>query len=139
MTVRKLCRPNAVTVQPETLVPEAARLMTTLGVGCVLVLRHGKVCGILTDRDIVARAVRHGREVHHLAVSELMTPNPVVIDADADLAQATVLMADKGVRRLPVVEPDGELVGILALDDVIVLLGDEMANARAAVTAAISR
>jgi CBS domain-containing protein len=139
MKVRDLCRPQVVTVQPETPVIEAARLMTRLGVGSVVVLQHGTICGILTDRDIVARGVHHGRDLSIATVAELMTCNPIVIEADADLPRATVVMADHGIRRLPVVEADGRLAGFLALDDVILLVGDEMANLRAAVTAAMSR
>jgi CBS domain-containing protein len=139
MKVRDLCQPNVVTVQPGTPVAEAARLMIALRVGSVVVLEHGRVCGILTDRDIVARGVQHGHDLRGMTVADVMTLNPVVIEPDADLPRATVLMADKAVRRLPVVEEDGRLIGFLALDDVIVLVGDEMANVRAAVTAAISR
>jgi CBS domain-containing protein len=139
MRVRDICQIQVATVQPATPAIEAARLMVALNVGSVVVLRDGAVCGILTDRDIVARGVRHGRDVRDLPVSELMTPNPVVVRADDDLGHATTLMAERGVRRLPVVEDDGRLTGFLALDDVIVLVGDEMANLRGAVTAAIAR
>jgi CBS domain-containing protein len=139
MKVRDICQSNIVMVQPGTPVAEAARLMIALGVGSVVVLEHGRVCGILTDRDIVARGVQHGHDLRGMTVADVMTLNPVVIEPDADLPRATVLMADKAIRRLPVVEKDGRLVGFLALDDVIVLVGDEMANVRAAVTAAISR
>jgi CBS domain-containing protein len=139
MKVRDLCQPSVVTVQPGTPVAEAARLMIRLGVGSVVVLDHGRVCGILTDRDIVARGVQHGHDLRRMTVADVMTRNPVVIEPDADLSRATVIMADKAIRRLPVVEKDGQLIGFLALDDLVVLVGDEMANVRAAVTAAISR
>lgn len=139
MRVRDLCQQRVVTVQPDTPVSEAARLMTTLGVGSVVVLEHGRVCGILTDRDIVVRGVREERDLRIATVSDLMTRSPVVVDPDAELAAATALMADKSIRRLPVVERDGRLIGFLALDDVTVLVADEMTNLRAAITAAISR
>jgi len=139
MKVSELCERHVVTVEPETPVTEAARRMVALGVGSLVVLQHGRICGIITDRDIVARGVRQERDVRQLAVSDLMTPNPITIEPDADLPRATALMADKGVRRLPVADEAGRLVGVLALDDVVILLGDEMANLRAAVAAALSR
>jgi CBS domain-containing protein len=139
MKVRDVCRQEVVTVQPGAPTTEAARLMIDRGVGSLVVVQHGAVCGILTDRDIVARGVRHGRDLGQLPVADLMTPHPVVIGPDTEVAWATVLMGDKGIRRLPVVDDDGRLVGLLALDDVVALVGDEVANVRAAVGAAMGR
>lgn len=137
MKVGELCGRRAVTVEPETTIPEAARLMTDLSVGSVVVVRDGTVCGILTDRDVLTRGVRSGRDIRELAVAALMTPDPVVIGPDETVAGATVLMAQRQVRRLPVVA-GGTLIGVLALDDVLALVSDELANLRAAITAAVT-
>jgi signal-transduction protein with cAMP-binding, CBS, and nucleotidyltransferase domain len=137
MKVRDLCQRRAVTVEREAPIPEVARLMADMGVGSVVVVHDGSVCGILTDRDIVTRGVRHGRDVRALPVAELMTADPVVVDPEETVARATVLMAQKQVRRLPVVG-EGRLFGILALDDVLALVSDELANLRAAITAAVT-
>lgn len=137
MKVGELCGRRAVTVEPETTIPEAARLMTDLSVGSVVVVRDGTVCGILTDRDVLTRGVRSGRDIRELAVAALMTPDPVVIGPDETVAGATVLMAQRQVRRLPVVA-GGTLIGVLALDDVLALVSDGLANLRAAITAAVT-
>jgi len=135
--VADLCQRRAVTVERDAPISEAARLMADLGVGSLVVVRNGSVCGILTDRDIVTRGVRHQRDVLALPVAELMTADPTVVDPEETVARATVLMAQKQVRRLPVVA-GGKLLGILALDDVLALVSDELANLRAAIATTIT-
>jgi CBS domain-containing protein len=126
-------------VDLDTPVTEAARRMTVEAVGCVVVVHDAAVCGILTDRDIVVRGVQAHLDLRQVPVSQLMTCGPVVIDADADIAQAIALMGDKGIRRLPVVDTPGHLIGLLSLDDVAALVGDQVAGLRAAITATLSR
>jgi CBS domain-containing protein len=90
------------------------------------VVKDGRLGGIVTDRDIVIRAVAGGNDPAHLAVSEIMTPGPTTIAPDMNAEDASSkLMSEKQVRRLPVVE-NGRLVGILAIGQ---LARRESANA----------
>jgi CBS domain-containing protein len=98
--------------------------MRNEGVGSVVVVDDGTPVGIVTDRDVALRAASspEGR-----VASQVMTPDPVVVDAGAGVFELTELMEDAGVRRVPVTE-DGDLVGILTLDDLVWLLVDELDN-----------
>ncbi len=109
-------RPRCVTA--ETTVSEAARLMKSEDVGSLPVLDGEKLTGILTDRDIVLHAVAEGKDPTGMPVREVASREIVKVNADEDLASALQLMASHQVRRLPVVDDEGALVGILAQADV---------------------
>jgi CBS domain-containing protein len=105
------------TATPSQSLTEAARLMKQEDVGSVPVVDGPRVVGVLTDRDIVVRAVAEGRNPQTMQVGEIASPNLVTVRPDDDLDDALRLMAQHQVRRLPVVE-DGHLVGVLAQADV---------------------
>ena len=102
----------------DTLV-EAARVMRDADVGPVLVVDEGRVAGILTDRDIVVRAIADGRDPQSTTVREASSGDLVTLTPDQDLDDAIRLMREHDVRRLPVVQ-DGRPIGILALGDLAV-------------------
>ena len=109
-------RPRCVT--PETLVSEAAQLMETDDIGSLPILDGEQLAGMVTDRDIVVRAVAKGKDPRGMPVSEVASSELVTIHANDDLADALRLMASQQVRRLPVVDEDNRLVGILAQADI---------------------
>ena len=109
-------RPRCVT--PETLVSEAAQLMETDDIGSLPILDGEQLAGMVTDRDIVVRAVAKGKDPRGMPVSEVASSELVTIHANDDLADALRLMASEQVRRLPVVDEDNRLVGILAQADI---------------------
>ena len=109
-------RPRCVTA--ETTVSEAAQLMKSDDVGSLPVLDGEQLAGMITDRDIVIRAIADGKDPRGMPVREVASRELVRVNADDDLSSALQLMAAQQVRRLPVVDDDGRLVGILAQADV---------------------
>ena len=109
-------RPRCVTA--ETPVFEAAELMANEDVGSLPILDGDKLIGVVTDRDIVVRAVAEKKDPRGMPVREVATHDPVTVHADDDLSDALKLMATYQVRRLPVVDEDNRLVGVLAQADV---------------------
>ena len=105
-------------VTPETPVAEAARLMKSENVGSLPILEGETVTGIVTDRDIVINAVAEGKNPSGMPVREVASRELIKINAGDDLSSALQLMANEQVRRLPVVDDDGKLVGILAQADI---------------------
>jgi CBS domain-containing protein len=95
---------------------EAAALMRDDDVGSIPVVDNGQLVGIVTDRDIVVRAIAEQRDLARTTVDEIASHDPVTVGPDQDLNEALELMATYQVRRLPVVE-DGRLVGMLAQAD----------------------
>jgi CBS domain-containing protein len=113
---------DVMTREPATLAPqatlgEAATLMKQEDCGSIPIVEDGRLVGIVTDRDIVIRAVAAGKDPRTAAVSEVMSADPVHIAPDTDVEEASKIMADRQIRRLPVVE-DGKLVGILVIGQV---------------------
>jgi CBS domain-containing protein len=97
---------------------EAARLMAERHVGAVIVVSpDGKPVGIVTDRDVTTRLVAARIDAESTAVDDIMTKNPVT--ARDDSSDVAVLMGLKGVRRLPLVDANGRLTGVVALDDLL--------------------
>jgi CBS domain-containing protein len=109
-------RPRCVT--PETPVSEAAELMASEDVGSLPILDGDKLAGVVTDRDIVVRAVAKKKDPQGMPVRDVATRDLVTVRPDEDLSEALKLMASNQVRRLPVVDEDNRLVGVLAQADV---------------------
>jgi CBS domain-containing protein len=97
---------------------EAARLMRDDDVGVIPIVEGEKLVGTLTDRDITLRVVAEGRSPENTTVGEIASRDLVTVDPQQDLDEALRLMARHQVRRLPVVEEDGKLVGIVAQADI---------------------
>ena len=105
-------------VSPDTPVTEAAELMESEDVGSLPVLEGDELAGMITDRDIVIRAIARGKDPRGMPVREVSTRDVVAIRGDEDLSEALELMASHQVRRLPVVDESNHLVGVLAQADV---------------------
>jgi len=112
MKVSDLMTSDPATVGPDDPVAKAATLMREEDCGAIPVVRGGKLVGIVTDRDIAIRAVAEGRDAKTLKVSEIMSADPITVSPDTDGDEASRVMAEHQVRRLPVVQ-DGHLLGIL--------------------------
>jgi CBS domain-containing protein len=118
-TVRQLMVPSPVTVDAGATVESAAHVMRENDIGDVLVTENGHLRGIVTDRDIVVRAVAAGRLPSATAVAEICSPYIQVVDAADPPSRAAEIMRDSALRRLPVVD-QGHLVGILSIGDLAV-------------------
>ena len=119
MDVGKLCRHRVVSVGTEADLVEAARLMREHHVGFLVVAEQGVPVGVITDRDIVLEAVAAEVNPHGVTVRDAMTCDPVTLTADTPLEEALDTLRIAGVRRAPVVDDGGRLVGVLSIDDVI--------------------
>jgi CBS domain-containing protein len=105
-------------VSPETPLSQAAELMESEDVGALPVLDGEHLAGMITDRDIVVRAVAKGKDPRGMPVREIATKDVVTVGPEDSLSEALRLMASHQVRRLPVVDQDNRLVGVLAQADV---------------------
>lgn len=117
--VRDVMTPDVVAVRPSASLVEAAQLMRAQDVGDVLVTDEGLLVGVLTDRDIMLRAVAEGADPLTVSARAVCTPDPVVIGPDDAVSTAVTLMREHAVHRLPVVE-HGAPVGIVSLGDLAV-------------------
>jgi CBS domain-containing protein len=107
---------NVKIVRPEDTLQHAARLMADLDVGSLPVCDGRKLQGMLTDRDIAVRAVANGCGVD-TSVREVMTPDVVWCSEDDSVQDVLARMGDQQIRRIPVIDRDRNLVGIVALGD----------------------
>jgi len=115
-SVRDVMTPDPVTVPADAPVIEAARRMKEDGIGDVIVIDGDHMCGLVTDRDIVVRAVAESRDPQQTPMNQICTKDPVTVSPDDDLTQAGRLMEENKVRRVPVVD-SGKVVGILSIGD----------------------
>jgi signal-transduction protein with cAMP-binding, CBS, and nucleotidyltransferase domain len=127
MTVETIARDRTelVTVSPDDAIRTVAETMRDETVGSVVVERDDEAVGIITDRDLTVEILAEGTDPPTLTAREVMTPDPVTADVGKGVFELCELMREESVRRMPVVD-DGRLVGIVTLDDLVILLGDEM-------------
>jgi CBS domain-containing protein len=128
MSVRDLCRRDVDTVRFDETARDAARRMRERQVGSLVVVDGERPVGIVTDRDLAVRVLAAGLDAETTRASEIMTPSPTTVAEDASIASAVAQMRAGRFRRLPVVGPDGRLCGILALDDVVGNISQELAE-----------
>ncbi|HQU82125.1 MAG TPA: CBS domain-containing protein [Pyrinomonadaceae bacterium] len=131
---RKKCREimtrNVKTAERETNLQTVAALMRDGDMGAVPVVENGKLVGIVTDRDIVVRAVAEGKEIT-IAIGDVMTSEIFAVKENDFVFEAIRLMGDKQIRRIPVINESNELVGIIAMADVALETEDEREIAEA--------
>lgn len=126
MSLREFARETVITVSTATTVTDAAKRMKKYNVGSLVVTERNKVIGIVTDRDLVMRVLATEKNANALSVSDVMTKNPVVLEEDLGLFEALEIMKDKGIRRFPIVDYDGNLTAFFTVDDVLSLIGMEL-------------
>lgn len=130
MPISRVCNREVIVVQRNDTILEAARLMRQNHVGDVVVVedRSGVrvPVGIITDRDLVVEIMASELDQMVITVGDIMLPELVTVKENIGLFEAIQYMRAKGVRRLPVVNFSGGLVGILTLDDLLEILAEEL-------------
>jgi CBS domain-containing protein len=116
-SIQEAMTSNPTTVEPTTTAQEAARTMKSEDVGSLPIVEGDKLVGVITDRDLAIRIIAEAKGID-TPVAEIASKDVVTIDPQQSLEEAARLMANNQVRRLPVVEEDGKLVGILAQADI---------------------
>jgi CBS domain-containing protein len=117
-SIRKAMTSNPCSIDARKSVAYAAKMMRDEDVGLAPIVEGDRLVGVLTDRDIAVRVVAEELDPERVKVSEVASRDVVTLDPDEDLDEALRLMARHQVRRLPVVEEDGRLVGVVAQADV---------------------
>jgi len=123
MHIRDVMTPNPRTVRPEDSIQSAAQIMRDEDTGAVPVVDKGRTIGMVTDRDIVVRAVADGGQLNR-PVSEIVTSAVITATPEMSTREASQLMSEHQIRRLPVVEGE-RLVGIVSLGDIAVKEGKD--------------
>jgi CBS domain-containing protein len=130
MPLGEYCTRNVITADVEASVYEAAQLMRHHHVGTVVAMRRngsGEIpVGIVTDRDIVLEIIAPGLDPEVLTVGDIMSTELMTVKENASIFEAIQHMRTMAVRRLPIVNDSGELVGIVTLDDLLGLLSEEL-------------
>ena len=117
MKLRDIMAHPVVRIHPEESVAVAARILARYNIGLLPVCGgDGRVCGVVTDRDLVTRCIASGRQPASTQVREVMTTQVVAVRPDMDAAAAAYLMGKQQIRRLPVVE-NGRICGMVSLGD----------------------
>ena len=128
MQARDLCSRKPQTVDPDTCIRDAAQLMGRENVGCLVVTEDGFPVGMLTDRDAALTVLTGRLDAGSVRVRDVMTRPIQRIEGGTSLTLALSILRSSRLRRLPVVDEEGALVGVLALDDVVRLLATEIGD-----------
>ena len=127
MTIRDIMTRDVQVVRPDETIRRAAQLMDQLNVGVLPVSDGTKLLGMITDRDITVRATSAGLAPDQCKVSEVMTTDPRFCYEDDPVNEVARLMGDQQIRRVPVVDRDNKLVGIVSLGDLATDAKDDRA------------
>ena len=125
MKVNEIITHDPEVIRPETALIEAAQKMKSLDIGMLPVCDGDRLVGVITDRDITVRGVAQGYDPKTARVQEVMTPEVIYCFDDEDVKDVAKKMEEKQVRRLPVLNREKRLVGIVSLGDLAVRTGKE--------------
>jgi CBS domain-containing protein len=102
--------------------------MRDANVGAIVVSDGGRPLGVVTDRDIAVRVVAEGLAPESTSLRDVMSGQPVFLSGERPLDQLVAAMRDLAIRRVPVVDADGKLAGVVSMDDLIVLLAEQLGS-----------
>jgi CBS domain-containing protein len=120
MKIHDVMTSHAECISPDTSLIDAAKRMRELDVGGLPICDHDRLAGMVTDRDLVIRGLAEARDPHTATVRDVMSPGIVYIFEDQDAEEAARVMEVKQIRRLPVLNREKRLVGIVSLGDLAV-------------------
>lgn len=118
LEVADVMTPQVVTEEEEAPVTKISMAMAVSGIGSVVITKGGKPVGIITDRDIAIKVIMKDRKASEITAKEIMSSPLFTIEPDASIEKACELLAEKGIRRLPVIEND-KLVGIISVRNIL--------------------
>jgi len=116
-TIGALAAKNIVCAAPDDSVERAVRMMSEADVGAVLVMSDGRLDAIFTERDVMKRVLAPGRDPGSTLLREVASAEPITIVEDASVRECAYLVRDNGFRHLPVLNPAGEVVGMISTRD----------------------
>lgn len=132
MSIATLCNRLPVTVSTGAPISDVARMMREQHIGAIIVTENGqgrpRAIGMITDRDIVRAQLERTADLSRLSAAEVMTRNPLVIGEEQSVDGAIADLRARGVRRAPVVAPDGTLVGLISADDLLTHVARKLAG-----------
>jgi len=131
MKIRDVMSEQIAKAQPDTTLEEIAMMMKTENTGAIPVVDENELIGIITDRDIVVRCIADGGDPAETTAEDIVSEEVETIDPDSELDEALQVMSQKQIRRLPVVNTEGELVGMVSIGDLAVKQGDQQESVRA--------
>ena len=126
MSLERFCRKPVVTILPKQSVRDAAVKMHDHHVGAIVVVEEDRAIGIITDRDVALRTILEGRDPDTTPVRDVMSRNLATVRQGEKIDDAVNLLRTAGVRRLPIVDAQGKPVGMVTLDDLVVLVAGEL-------------
>lgn len=127
MPVGDLGPDEVVTADRDADISDVAETLDSEGVGAVVIAEEDEPVGIVTDRDI-ALAVSEHDDVSSLTAEEVMTEDPVTLREDEEAIELSRTIGEENVRRIPLVDENGQLTGIVTLDDLIATIGEQLDN-----------
>lgn len=125
MKIKDIMSRDVQVIHPDSVIQEAAGKMKTFDIGSLPVCDNRRLLGVLTDRDIAVRAVASGRDPGTTKVSDTMTPELIYCFEDENVKAAAKLMERHQIRRLPILDREKHLVGIVSLGDLALETGDD--------------
>ncbi len=128
MAIQNLGLRTPQTIEPSETARTAAQRMEKNGIGCLVVVSGKKPVGIVTDRDLALHILAGKRDAGLVRIGEVAARSPVTVTEGASVAEVARTMRKHGVRRLPVVDEQGELVGVAVLDDLLRLVASEIGD-----------
>ena len=128
MGLVKCCREQVVAVSPDTPAVEVARIMGEKNVGSVVIVTgDNRPTGVITDGDLTIRVMAHEKNPGEVRAGDITTRDVITFRDSMGIYEAIQKMTAEGIRRMPVVDDAGELIGIVTMDDIVRMLGEEMA------------
>jgi len=126
MALDQVIRRPTETLPPTATCTECAAVMRAQNIGAIVVSQDGHPLGIVTDRDLVTRVLAEGRDPTSVKLGDIMSPDPAFLSDRRSIDEAVATMRELGVRRLPVVDDEGKLEGMLSMDDLLMLIAGQV-------------
>lgn len=135
MTIARICQREVDLAEVGETAQVAAKRMEARNVGSLVIVDgRRRPVGIVTDRDLAIHVCGHGLDPGQARIGDVMSPNPTSVTEDSSIEKALEVMRSVAVRRLPVVDDEGGLIGVVTLDDILLLMAEDFAQLRALLT-----